>query len=209
MLRNNNFIADPDINVQKYFELFRFAFAEIMSEVCKKERCTSFSWLDSNYILEQPRCDCKNTNPYIYHSPRGFGVQSTYFKNHSKLKEICELEQLFPLGGNRIYRFIVNDGGAWPIHKDKHDNVRMTKQLMFPLTNCNDTTVTRWYHSDTPTFKETSKVIILDRDNTPDLQVIHEESLINDVPKIMNVEDWHNVVNHANSTRVVVGFYIG
>lgn len=202
-------MTDPVVDVQKYFELFRLAFAEIMNEVCKKTQCTSFSWLGSNYTVEQPRCDCKNLNPYIYHSPRGFGVQTGYFSNHPKLKEICELEQLFPLSGNRVYRFIVNTGGEWPIHKDKHDNTRMTKQLMFPLTNCDTTTVTRWYHSTTPVFKETSKVIILDRANTTALEVIHEESLINDVPKIMNVGDWHNVVNYTNSMRVVVGFYIG
>jgi hypothetical protein len=208
-MNQNKFLIDPPMLLDEYFNLFRAAFDELLLGICKQKTCTSFAWTDENYKKEQPRCQCTNENPMIYHSPRGFGVQADYFKNHSTLSKIYNLVELFPLDGNRIFRFVINTGGEWPVHRDKHNGTRMCKQLMFPLLNCNSNTKTRWYDLKKGDYTESSKVIILNRSNDTDLELIYEDSLLDNVPKIMDVGSWHNVVNFDNQMRVVVGFYIG
>lgn len=205
----NNYLKDPTVSLDKYFSLFNQAFDEIFNKICKKTVCTSFSWNKNNYKIEKPRCDCVNENQYVYHSPRGFGVELKYFQDHPKFSELLELEKIYPLEGNRIFRFIVNSGGDWPIHRDKHDNKRMYEQLMFPLRNCDERTKTRWYNLKHGNFKENSKVIILNHNEDTELEILHEDSLMNNIPKIINVGEWHNVVNYSDVSRVVVGFYIG
>lgn len=208
-MKMNNYITSVQYDLSKYFPLLKSCFEEIHHSVCRnKNSCTSFLWNVLNYKVERPRCSCVNKNKFIYHSPRGFGIHPGYFNEFPKYSEVLDLLSLFPSNKERVFRFIVNQGSEWPIHKDKHNGQCMHKQLMLPISNCNFDTVTSWYNLEHGTVVESSKVILLDTNFEYKVNKVHEACLIDNTPAIIDVGSWHNVKSISNKMRLVVGLYL-
>ena len=144
---------------------------------------------------------------FIKQTPRGFSVDINYTLKFEKFKPIFNISKYWPSSiKEKRLRFMINNN-IWDPHKDKVLNRLVNRAIIFPIINCDNLTTTTWYNLKKGKLIEKSNAFFLDSSFNYELEILHEECLLQNTPVSIDVNTLHGVKNNSKKPRVVVGWY--
>ena len=158
--------------------------------------------LYNNYIFKK--------HPYIKRTARGVSVDIKYTLLFEKLKPLYNLVEMYPTKlKERRLRFHELKQDRWRIHKDRILGKPHHQAIIFPLINCDENTVTKWYDLIEGEQIEESYAYAIDENKPYKVRKLYETSFKNYEPVKIKVDVFHNVETKLkNKTRVIAGWYI-
>ena len=158
--------------------------------------------LYNNYIFQ---------HPYIKRTPRGVTIDIKYTLLFEKLKPLYNLVEMYPTKlKERKLRYMELKHAKWPLHMDRVLGQPIKQAIIFPLINCDENTVTKWYElTEGEITDEKSNAYFINENKPFKTKKLYETSFRNHEPVKIRVDVLHNVETKLkNKTRLITGWYV-
>ena len=150
-------------------------------------------------------------HPYINKTPRGVTIDIKYTLLFEKLKPLYNLVEMYPTKlKERKLRYMELKQPSWPLHMDRVLGQPIKEAIIFPLINCDENTVTRWYElTEGEITEEKTNAYFINEKKSFKVKKLYETSFRNHEPVKIRVDVLHNVETKLkNKTRLMAGWYI-
>lgn len=168
-------------------------------------------WQQTTNLLLELYNNYNFQHPYINKTPRGVTIDIKYTLLFEKLKPLYNLVEMYPTKlKERKLRYMELKHAKWPLHMDRVLGQPIKEAIIFPLINCDENTVTRWYElTEGEITEEKTNAYFINEKKSFKVKTLYETSFRNHEPVKIRVDVLHNVETKLkNKTRLMAGWYI-